>query len=91
MHIGLSKDTENYSMLATGTYRGFLGRNPELQQLGTAFDAAAEGSAQVVVIEGDPGLGKTALLRNFIGHQDAATVLEASGDEEETILGQGVP
>jgi ATP/maltotriose-dependent transcriptional regulator MalT len=69
---------------------GFLGRIPELQQLGEAFDRAAGGSAQVVVIEGDAGLGKTALLRHFMACQEAATALEASGDEEEAVLDQGV-
>ena len=82
-------DTENDSTPATGTGSGFLGRNPELRQLGTAFDTAAGGLAQIVVIEGDAGLGKTALLRHFVAWQNGATVLEASGDEEETVLGQG--
>ncbi|MGA8369503.1 MAG: AAA family ATPase [Acidimicrobiales bacterium] len=83
-------DTESDSTPATGPGSGFLGRDPELQQLGTAFDTAAGGLARIVVIEGDAGLGKTALLRHFIGWRDGATVLEASGDEEETVLGQGV-
>ena len=83
-------DTENYSTSATGTDGSFLGRNPELQQLGVALDKAAGGLAQVVVIEGDAGLGKTALLRHFVACQEAATVLGASGDEEETNLGLGV-
>jgi DNA-binding NarL/FixJ family response regulator len=46
--------------------------------------------AQVVVIEADAGFGKTALLRRYIAGQEDATVLEASGDEEEAVLGQGV-
>ena len=83
-------DTESYSTSATWSDSGFLGRNPELQQLGAALDTAARGSAQVVVIEGDAGLGKTALLRHFVASQQTAGVLEASGDEEETVLGLGV-
>ena len=83
-------DTESYSTSATWSDSGFLGRNPELQQLGAALDTAAQGSAQVVVIEGDAGLGKTALLRHFVASQQTAGVLEASGDEEETVLGLGV-
>jgi ATP/maltotriose-dependent transcriptional regulator MalT len=86
----VSVDTESYSTSVTGSGSGFLGRIPELQQLGTALDTAAGGSAQVVVIEGDAGLGKTALLRHFIASQQTAAVLEVSGDEEETVLGLGV-
>jgi DNA-binding CsgD family transcriptional regulator len=38
------------------------GRDAELERLGARFDAAAAGSASVVLVEGAPGIGKTSLL-----------------------------
>jgi DNA-binding winged helix-turn-helix (wHTH) protein len=47
----------------------FAGRTSELQQLSAAMDRARSGNAQVVVVAGEPGIGKTALLRQFVAAQ----------------------
>jgi MoxR-like ATPase len=40
----------------------FVGRENELIALRAAWQTATHGSAQVIAIEGDPGIGKTALI-----------------------------
>jgi DNA-binding CsgD family transcriptional regulator len=47
----------------------FVGRERELRQLQSAFDAAASGDGRLVLLVGEPGIGKTALsdqLRRFV-------------------------
>lgn len=43
----------------------FVGRETALRQLSDALAAARAGHGQVVTISGEPGVGKTALLRRF--------------------------
>ncbi len=43
----------------------FVGREVALRQLGGALAAAAAGRGQVVAVSGEPGIGKTSLLRRF--------------------------
>lgn len=43
----------------------FVGRGRELQQLHAALDVAATGQGQVVLVAGEPGIGKTRLLAEF--------------------------
>ncbi|WP_211225539.1 BTAD domain-containing putative transcriptional regulator [Amycolatopsis nigrescens] len=43
----------------------FVGREPALRQLGDALAAAAAGRGRVVTVSGEPGVGKTSLLRCF--------------------------
>jgi DNA-binding CsgD family transcriptional regulator len=45
--------------------RTFVGREAELAQLRRAFDAASNGDGGVVMLSGEPGIGKTALARRF--------------------------
>ncbi len=43
----------------------FIGRESELDQLATALDSASDGNGRFVVIRGEAGIGKTALLNSF--------------------------
>lgn len=45
----------------------FVGREAAVRQLLQALAAAAEGRGQVVAVSGEPGIGKTGLLRRFDG------------------------
>lgn len=56
-----------------GAAPALVGRTEELHALQDAFDAAAEGLV-VVLIGGDPGVGKTALARAFVEQQRSAGV-----------------
>ncbi|MDE1006737.1 MAG: AAA family ATPase [Paraburkholderia fungorum] len=49
----------------------FVGRMEELQQLRAAMERARSGGVQIVTIAGEPGIGKTALLRQFVTAQSA--------------------
>ncbi len=67
----------------------FVGRLPELRQLGEAFGAARSGAVSVLVL-GESGVGKTALVRHFldsIGAQraDGPVVLEGRCFERESV------
>jgi predicted ATPase len=39
----------------------FVGREPELRHLHEAFEAAARGAGGLVMLAGEPGIGKTTL------------------------------
>ncbi len=69
---------------------GFVGRQAELDILSGAMSAARAAQPQIVWIEGEPGIGKTAFMRRFLTTTEEAVVLEASGDESETTLDCGV-
>ena len=71
----------------------FVGRQPELATLRARLAEARAGAPQVVQLEGPPGIGKTALVAQFLddpGGDVAPVVLRASGEETETLLEYGV-
>jgi AAA ATPase domain/Bacterial transcriptional activator domain/Transcriptional regulatory protein, C terminal len=59
---------------------GLVGRDDELAYLDTMAGRARDGSAEIVVVDGEAGIGKTALLRAWATRRAAAgdTVLMAS-------------
>jgi len=59
---------------------GLVGRDAELAYLDTTAGRARDGSTEVVVVDGEAGIGKTALLRAWAAQRAAAgdTVLLAS-------------
>jgi DNA-binding CsgD family transcriptional regulator len=72
---------------------GLLERDGEIAALAGALDATrAGGDGRVVLIEGPPGIGKTALLEEFvaIAAERGASVLRARGTEMEREFGYGV-
>jgi predicted ATPase/DNA-binding winged helix-turn-helix (wHTH) protein len=44
----------------------FVGREPELERLFEAWHTACSGRRQVIFISGEPGIGKTSLVRAFL-------------------------
>jgi DNA-binding winged helix-turn-helix (wHTH) protein len=61
--------TECQPVASDETYGHFVGRTSELQQLTAAMERARSGNSQLVVVAGEPGIGKTALLRKFAAAQ----------------------
>ncbi|MEU6080757.1 AAA family ATPase [Streptomyces sp. NPDC047108] len=61
------------------------GRSDELRFLETAIASAASGVGQAVLVEGEPGIGKTALLEAAVGRarESGFRVLEGAGEELE--------
>lgn len=55
----------------------FAGRQRPLEQLAQAWEATRQGSAPVVLVSGEPGVGKTRLVAEAVGqiHADGAAVL----------------
>jgi hypothetical protein len=64
----------------------FVGRDAELSVLHAAFVEASEGRSQIVVVEGEEGIGKTTLVERFLAEVPAARHLRANGDESESHL-----
>ncbi len=68
----------------------FVGRDSELVVLHQALVDVRRGDARIVLVEGDPGIGKTALLRRFVQLNPDVSTVWVSGDETETALRFGV-
>jgi DNA-binding CsgD family transcriptional regulator len=69
-----------------------LEREEELSRSGAAIAAAAGGSGRLLLVEGDPGVGRTRLLAGIAASADAAAfeVLEARGGALEGSEGFGI-
>src|SRR5258706_16255171 len=52
---------------------GFVGRRPELDVVTSGLRAAADGVGQVVLISGEPGIGKTRLAQEIAAAADRPT------------------
>ena len=63
-----------------------IGREAELARVERALETARGGGSDVVVLRGQPGIGKTALLRAAIERAEDMTVLRARGLEGEAEL-----
>lgn len=57
--------------LEAGDGEVFVGRETELRQLAEALSVAEAGRGQIVIVAGEPGIGKTSLLRRFATLVDA--------------------
>src|SRR6202162_4761921 len=60
-----------------------LGREPELLAIDQALAAARLGKSSCLVIRGEPGIGKTALLEHAVGQAVSMRVLTVRGVEFE--------
>jgi DNA-binding CsgD family transcriptional regulator len=76
--------------MAIGTADHFVGRVPELALLRGRLVEACNDAFRLVVVGGDSGAGKTALLRRFRLDVGAGKVVAATGDEDEVGLAFGV-
>lgn len=62
----------------------FVGRAGELELLTASLAAARSGQSQIVLVEGEAGIGKTALLRRCLRGTPDPTVVWASCDPAES-------
>jgi DNA-binding CsgD family transcriptional regulator len=74
---------------AATQHGALIGRSTELARLIRLIRAAADGQGSAVVIEGEPGIGKSSLVRAALAETADArySVFWGAGDE----LGQGLP
>lgn len=61
----------------------FVGRMPERQQLSALVNDARKGDSRVLVVRGEAGIGKTALLRHALVESDDVRVIRIVGAESE--------
>ncbi len=65
-----------------------IGRDEALERLQQAYAQAQSGHGRMVLVSGEPGIGKSRLVQEFVtGVQSEATVIAGSGHEPE----QGLP
>jgi hypothetical protein len=67
-------------------HRGLLGRRRESRALDGFVDAVRAGQSRVIVIRGEPGVGKTALLEYFVERATGCRVARAAGVQGEMEL-----
>ena len=60
-----------------------IGRDVELERVGRALDTARAGGSAALVLTGQPGIGKTALLLAALERAEGMTVLSVRGLEAE--------
>src|SRR5687767_14016031 len=76
----------------SGQTTRLLERELEIERLNAALSAARQGNGSAMVVEGDPGVGKSTLLER--GHEEAERiglrVLAARGNELEQDFAFGV-
>src|SRR5260370_21584621 len=70
--------------------RVFVGRRAELGALAVALAAARAGEPQVVLVQGEAGIGKSSLIFEFAGSQSGVPAIIASGEAAEAALPYGV-
>ena len=63
-----------------------LGRDAERARLAGLLGGARDGASAAVVIRGEPGIGKSALLDDAVDAAGGMTVLRARGVESESEL-----
>jgi DNA-binding CsgD family transcriptional regulator len=68
----------------------FVGRAAELARVTEVLARVAAGQPWLVAIEGDPGVGKTALARRCLAQAPGLTVLAARADQAEADLDFGL-
>src|SRR3712207_564803 len=73
-------------MSGTRSWPGLLGRQVECETLSTLVAAAKAGRSQVLVLRGEAGIGKTALLDVLLERAAGCRVARAAGVESEMEL-----
>src|SRR6266446_6458585 len=63
-----------------------LGRHNECDVLDQLMDAVRRGESRVLVVRGEPGVGKSALLEYLVGRASGCRVARAPGVESEMEL-----
>ena len=68
----------------------FVGRVAELARVADVLARVKAGQPWLVTIDGDPGIGKTALARRFLAQASGVKVLSARADQTEADLDFGI-
>jgi DNA-binding NarL/FixJ family response regulator len=68
----------------------FVGRDRELAAVRAELDRVRRGEPRVVLIEGPPGIGKSALIDHILADHADLTILRATGEQWEAFVAYGV-
>ncbi len=77
-------------MVVPDNIGSFVGRQAELTALRGELAAVRSGRPRVVLLEGPPGIGKTAVLDRLLDDESDLTVLRATGEQWEAFVAYGV-
>jgi AAA ATPase domain len=80
----MNRDQQGYPGAAGAAQ--LAGRRDELSVLGGLIDAVHEGESRVLVVRGEPGVGKTTLLEYVAGQELRCQVARAAGVQSEMEL-----
>src|SRR5947208_16062514 len=73
-------------MVTAGSAKVLHGRRVEREALGALLATVRGGQSRVLVVSGEPGVGKTALVESVIGSASGFRVMRAVGVESEMEL-----
>src|SRR5215472_13075374 len=73
----------NVSLPSSGRAPVLRGRQRECDVLNRLVEAVGAGASRVLVVRGEPGVGKTVLLDYLAGHAPGCRVVRAAGVETE--------
>ena len=91
--LGIAGDDQSSSgrLASAEVATVFVGREHEIQVLAAAFESVEEGGTGLVVVEGEAGVGKSAVVHHFLsGIRAKATILEGRCYEQETVPFKGI-
>jgi DNA-binding CsgD family transcriptional regulator len=74
------------AMANPGAARGLLGRRSECETLDGLLQSVRSGQSEVLVLRGEPGIGKTALLEYVVEQASGWRVVRAAGVQSEMEL-----
>jgi MoxR-like ATPase len=74
-----------------GPAHAFHGRRIEREALERLLEAVRGGQSRVLVVSGEPGVGKTALVESVIGSTSGFVMMRAVGVESEMELAFAAP
>jgi predicted ATPase len=88
--LGLLEGSTGPSAGADST-QTFVGREAELREFDLALQEVRAGRARTIVVEGEPGIGKSALVQRFLSStDDRAVVLAGRSYEQESVPFKGL-
>jgi DNA-binding CsgD family transcriptional regulator len=86
VHSGPVPETLRSPMPAYRLMAALLGRRCECHALDRLLESVRAGQSRVLVLRGEPGVGKSALLEYLVGRASGCRVARAVGVESETPL-----
>ena len=77
--VAESKISSRFDAARERGFKGYVGRALEMQTLQSSLARALGGEGQLVTIEGDPGIGKTRLIYQFLSAIDREQIVISQG------------